>query len=274
MTNLRHSVLGVIAVLIPGLFAADLLASNLDKDATTFGPSMFIPDSGLFDLSTGLDYGGVAAIFSVADGPDAISATLTFEDTLVASGGAWFLSEQDSVFSADSIAAGSHLPWGDNFGGGLGGTIDVEFGEFFLGIQILDIDTQESLFGWAQLSIDQDFKIELIDQALELDCKRIIIGRDFAFHGDADGDGSVDVGDFNTWNENQFTTTTDGPSAGDFNNDGFVDVTDFNLWNENKFTGCNCDAAPVPEMDSLSLLIGGAVCFALGRIRQFDRRIS
>ncbi len=52
--------------------------------------------------------------------------------------------------------------------------------------------------------------------------------------GDANLNRDVDVGDFNVWNANKFTSTADYCS-GDFNADGNVDVSDFNLWNANKF---------------------------------------
>ncbi|MEM7311786.1 MAG: hypothetical protein AAF497_01415 [Planctomycetota bacterium] len=52
---------------------------------------------------------------------------------------------------------------------------------------------------------------------------------------DANLDGSVDVSDFNIWNENRFTTNS-AWCSGDFNTDGVIDVEDFNLWNAYKFT--------------------------------------
>ena len=69
--------------------------------------------------------------------------------------------------------------------------------------------------------------------------------------GDANLDGSVDVGDFNVWNGNKFTPTS-AWCSGDFNSDGAADVGDFNLWNGNKFT--SSDVSAVPEPTSLSLL--------------------
>jgi hypothetical protein len=53
--------------------------------------------------------------------------------------------------------------------------------------------------------------------------------------GDANLDGMVDGGDFNIWNSNKFTFTTDW-TRGDFNVDGMVDGSDFNIWNSHKFT--------------------------------------
>ncbi|MEM7313741.1 MAG: hypothetical protein AAF497_11380, partial [Planctomycetota bacterium] len=75
--------------------------------------------------------------------------------------------------------------------------------------------------------------------------------------GDANLDGVVDVGDFNIWNSNKFTTTS-AWCSGDFNADGVVDVGDFNIWNTNKFTSSS-DAAAVPEPGSLLLGFVGIV---------------
>ena len=72
--------------------------------------------------------------------------------------------------------------------------------------------------------------------------------------GDANLDGSVDVGDFNIWNENTFTTTAAWCSA-DFNADGFTDTTDFNLWNENKFQSSSPAAVPEPALANWAMLM-------------------
>ena len=78
--------------------------------------------------------------------------------------------------------------------------------------------------------------------------------------GDANLDGSVDVGDFNLWNNNNFTNTA-AWCSGDFNADGAVDVGDFNIWNNNNFT--TSDVAPVPEPTSV-VLLGIALMGMLG----------
>ena len=72
--------------------------------------------------------------------------------------------------------------------------------------------------------------------------------------GDANLDGSVDVGDFNLWNGNKFTSTA-AWCSGDFNADGSVDVGDFNLWNGNKFQ--SSDVSTVPEPGSILLMLVG-----------------
>ena len=77
--------------------------------------------------------------------------------------------------------------------------------------------------------------------------------------GDANLDGSVDVSDFNAWNENKFTATA-AWSAGDFNADGIVDVSDFNIWNANKFQiAGGTSTAIVPEPTAFWLMILSAI---------------
>jgi hypothetical protein len=65
--------------------------------------------------------------------------------------------------------------------------------------------------------------------------------------GDFDGNGVVDVSDFNRWNENRFSITP-AWCSGDFNADGVVDTSDFNLWNEFKFTTASPSVVPEPRM--------------------------
>ena len=95
--------------------------------------------------------------------------------------------------------------------------------------------------------------------------------------GDANLDGTVDVSDFNVWNNNKFTNTTDW-CRGDFNGDGSVDVSDFNEWNQNKFTASDLAPLPneklpqsdlnqVPEPAAGVMFVLGA-CVLLGRRRR------
>ena len=82
--------------------------------------------------------------------------------------------------------------------------------------------------------------------------------------GDANGDGFVDVSDFNIWNANKLTNAA-GYRRGDFNADQVIDVSDFNIWNANKFRS----VAVVPEPgQSLWAFIGVVV------LRRFGRRLS
>jgi hypothetical protein len=63
--------------------------------------------------------------------------------------------------------------------------------------------------------------------------------------GDANLDGTVNVGDFDAWYANRFTLHA-AWSRGDFNADGVVDGTDFGTWNRNNGQSANA-AAQVPE---------------------------
>ena len=95
----------------------------------------------------------------------------------------------------------------------------------------------------------------------------VLIDTYYALAGDANGDGAVDISDFNIWNTNKFLADTDW-STGDFNGDGVTDASDFNVWNANKFTSialpavapttpaldANLNLRTVPEPTTLPLL--------------------
>ena len=83
--------------------------------------------------------------------------------------------------------------------------------------------------------------------------------------GDANLDGSVDVSDFNVWNENKFTSTA-AWCSGDFNADGSVNEQDFNTWAENKFTSSNTSPA-VPEPGGGAFSIIAMFTLAVARRR-------
>jgi hypothetical protein len=85
-----------------------------------------------------------------------------------------------------------------------------------------------------------------------------ITGGNPFLEGDSNLDGSVDVSDFNNWNNNKFTDVP-AYSAGDFNADGAVDVSDFNRWNGQKFQSSAGDVASVPEPHALLLVLMGIV---------------
>ena len=91
-------------------------------------------------------------------------------------------------------------------------------------------------------------------QTLSYDNDSVTLDQYYAIPGDANGDGNVDVQDFNVWNSNKFIMGTDWLS-GDFNGDGNTDILDFNLWNANKFTSASTPA--VPEPSSVALLLIG-----------------
>ncbi|MEM7681867.1 MAG: dockerin type I domain-containing protein [Planctomycetota bacterium] len=74
--------------------------------------------------------------------------------------------------------------------------------------------------------------------------------------GDANGDGAVDLLDFDVLAQNFGQPTAGGASAGDFNGDGVVDLLDFDLLSQNFG---NSSPGNVPEPASLALLLlGGA----------------
>lgn len=77
--------------------------------------------------------------------------------------------------------------------------------------------------------------------------------------GDANLDGSVDVRDFNVWNDNKFTVTA-AWCSGDFNADGDVDEQDLNIWNEHKFTPSDVRTA-VPEPAAGAFFILALIAF-------------
>ena len=84
--------------------------------------------------------------------------------------------------------------------------------------------------------------------------------------GDANLDGAVDVSDFNLFNENKFTSSTDW-CKGEFNGDASIDASDFNIWNENKLTRSDMTQV-VPEPGGAMLLFVGCVACAFMRKRR------
>ena len=80
-------------------------------------------------------------------------------------------------------------------------------------------------------------------------------GHDYVRHipGDINGDGLVDVADYNIWAAN-IGATGQPWSQGDLNGDGLVDVADYNIWAAN--VG---NIASTPEPATLSLLVLGGL---------------
>ncbi|MEM6749993.1 MAG: dockerin type I domain-containing protein [Planctomycetota bacterium] len=86
-----------------------------------------------------------------------------------------------------------------------------------------------------------------------------------ALPGDANGDGVVDLLDFDVLAQNFGSNTGNGAADGDFNGDGTVDLLDFDILAQN--FGATSPAA-VPEPASLGLLGLGAAALVRGRRRR------
>ncbi|MEM9295252.1 MAG: family 16 glycosylhydrolase [Planctomycetota bacterium] len=81
--------------------------------------------------------------------------------------------------------------------------------------------------------------------------------------GDANGDGVVDLLDFDILAQNFGRGAGIGPSGGDFNSDAFVNLLDFDILAQ---SFGSASAASVPEPASLAVLLAGAL--AAGRRRR------
>ncbi len=77
--------------------------------------------------------------------------------------------------------------------------------------------------------------------------------------GDINGDGLVDVADYNIWAANVGRTNATW-SQGDLNGDGLVDVADYNIWAANVGR-----TAPTPEPISMIILAAGGGLVAIKR---------
>ena len=62
----------------------------------------------------------------------------------------------------------------------------------------------------------------------------------------------VDVSDFNIWNGNKFTTSSNF-SGGDSNVDGSIDVSDFNIWNTQKFQSADSASRTIDSVKATAL---------------------
>ena len=79
--------------------------------------------------------------------------------------------------------------------------------------------------------------------------------------GDGNGDGIVDVGDYQVW-FNHYGDTSSLFSHGDFDGSGVVDVADYAIWFNNygsTMGGLPAGGAPAPEPASLVLLAFGGL---------------
>jgi T5SS/PEP-CTERM-associated repeat protein len=86
--------------------------------------------------------------------------------------------------------------------------------------------------------------------------------------GDVDGNGTVNIADFNIIRTN-FQTSVTSRTLGDLSGDGFVDLEDFRLWKDNAALATGATAA-VPEPAGLALGLCGMI--ALGAVRARRRQ--
>jgi hypothetical protein len=80
--------------------------------------------------------------------------------------------------------------------------------------------------------------------------------------GDFDGDGDVDMDDYDLWREDFGTNR----AAADGNGDGFIDAADFTVWRDNLPSDVDPGAAsatPNPEPSAALLLILGGLMTSL-----------
>ncbi|MCA9186115.1 MAG: dockerin type I domain-containing protein [Pirellulaceae bacterium] len=84
--------------------------------------------------------------------------------------------------------------------------------------------------------------------------------------GDVNGDGSVNLLDFDVIRGNFFQSVTGGTGAGDINGDGAVNFIDYRIWKDNS-TGAVAATASVPEPATWAMLtVLGTIL--LGRARR------
>ncbi len=138
----------------------------------------------------------------------------------------------------DDLTATAILPDGDFNGDGLYDCLDVDD-------LVADIAAGSNS---PEFDLNGDALVDTTDLSLwlaEAGANNLPSGAPYLV-GDGNLDGVVDVGDFNVWNNNKFTSTA-AWCRGDYNADGSVDVPDFNLWNGNKFTSSGPAAVPEPS---------------------------
>ncbi|MEM7680781.1 MAG: glycosyl hydrolase 53 family protein [Planctomycetota bacterium] len=104
------------------------------------------------------------------------------------------------------------------------------------------------------------------NDAFDLSFRATFLVPGAALPGDANGDGAVDLLDFDVLAQNFGSATSAGASSGDFNGDGAVDLLDFDVLAQN--FGATSPGV-VPEPASAALL--GLGCAALVRTRRARR---
>jgi hypothetical protein len=144
--------------------------------------------------------------------------------------------------------------WGDDVRGYLG----LRFG-----------DGEDFNYGWADVSIDEDYKITLHEYAYNTDLNQPIKAGQTVADADFDDDGDVDGRDFLAWQRGFGAMGEVTNSSGDADLDGSVDDYDLAIWQANY--GDVSEAlltSVVPEPNSTSLLVLGAAGLGAYRARR------
>jgi hypothetical protein len=91
--------------------------------------------------------------------------------------------------------------------------------------------------------------------------------------GDYNGDGIVDINDYNVWKASFGSTTIIHGSGADGNYDGVVNAADYAVWRDSMNSGGAGAASAVPEPSTLSLAFLMAAIIA-SRMRPSARRVA
>lgn len=104
------------------------------------------------------------------------------------------------------------------------------------------------------------YDLDADGQKLFLNAVNFMAGTNILRPGDVDGDGDVDMADFDTIRTN-FRTTVTNRNQGDLTGDGFVDLLDFRQWKDNDLLAGAGAGAAIPEPSSLLLALLGVAAF-------------